>query len=110
MNSKETKQDIRTFKSPDAHYHIAAVILAVVVISFFWNIFTYTGIEMIQTLASVGVFVEPSLFGQSYQHLVYAGIGCFAWIATVTSLVVITKLYDILSGYKKSDLIPRAYD
>ncbi|MEA1985175.1 MAG: hypothetical protein U9N13_05930 [Euryarchaeota archaeon] len=89
---------------------MATVLLAAVFLNFFGNIFTHTGIEMVQTLSTLSIIsIDLVAFGQYSQYLIYAAIGCSAWLAAIISAFVAIETFGMARTYMRSGVVSRSY-
>ncbi|WP_462272307.1 hypothetical protein [Methanohalophilus sp.] len=53
---------------------------------FFWKMFTHTGTKMIHTLETLGIIIDPAMFGETFQYPIYAAIGLCTWALIIIAL------------------------
>jgi len=86
MSQKSKISGKGTFKSHPACYLTAKAGMLLVASIFFWQIFTNTGLKMVQTLESAGIMIELTMFGEMFQYPIYAAIGLCAWALIIIAL------------------------
>jgi hypothetical protein len=91
------------FRSHPACYLTAKAGILTVASLFFWQIFTHTGIKMVQTLGSAGIIIEPAMFGELLQYPIYAAIGLCTWALIIIALAATPIILNSrLFSYRKN--------
>lgn len=110
MIQKQNTNKVHNFRSHPIYYHMATVLLMAVFLNFFGNIFSHTGIEIIQTLSTLGIIgIDMTTFGQYSQYLIYAAIGCSAWLAVIISPLAVMETYNMARTYMRSGVVSHTY-
>jgi hypothetical protein len=91
-----------TFRSHPACYLTAKAGILSVASIFFWQMFTDTGIKIIQTLETVGIIIEPAMFGDLFEYPIYAALGISAWAMIIITLAATPLILNSrLFSYRK---------